>query len=277
MEKYGFVYIWRDKKHNRYYIGMHWGTEDDGYICSSTWMMQAFNLRPQDFKRKIIERVYTNRKDLYEREKYWLSFIKDEEIKVKYYNLSKNVNDTWLNEDSKKSRREKISIKTKEAMNKPEVREKYLKGLETRKPTNAPETVEKRRQSMIKTMAKKFPVEQRAEYDRAEQGSDLHRERLSGAAKQLWSNRTEDQKREISEKISQKNKGLRNRAGHINTDEHRRKISESQKGKIVSQETRGKISEKIKGQKRTVEQRKAQSERIKLSWAKKKEGLVNGD
>ena len=77
MEKYGFIYIWRDKKYNRYYIGMHWGLEEDGYICSSTWMTQAYKIRSHDFKRRIIERVYTNRKDLYEREKYWLSFIND--------------------------------------------------------------------------------------------------------------------------------------------------------------------------------------------------------
>ena len=35
MEKYGFVYIWFDRKHKRYYIGCHWGHEDDGYVCSS--------------------------------------------------------------------------------------------------------------------------------------------------------------------------------------------------------------------------------------------------
>ena len=23
-EKYGFVYIWHDRKHKRYYIGSHW-------------------------------------------------------------------------------------------------------------------------------------------------------------------------------------------------------------------------------------------------------------
>ena len=43
MEKYGFVYIWYDRKHKRYYIGSHWGSEDDGYICSSTHMNHAFN------------------------------------------------------------------------------------------------------------------------------------------------------------------------------------------------------------------------------------------
>lgn len=28
-EKYGFVYIWFDKKHKRFYIGCRWGTEND--------------------------------------------------------------------------------------------------------------------------------------------------------------------------------------------------------------------------------------------------------
>jgi len=32
MEKYGFVYLWYDKKHKRYYIGCRWGKENDGYI-----------------------------------------------------------------------------------------------------------------------------------------------------------------------------------------------------------------------------------------------------
>jgi len=32
MQKYGFVYIWFDRKHKRYYIDSHWGKEDDSYI-----------------------------------------------------------------------------------------------------------------------------------------------------------------------------------------------------------------------------------------------------
>ena len=47
-EKYGFVYIWRDRKHNRYYVGSHWGHTGDGYICSSSWMKQAYKRRPDD-------------------------------------------------------------------------------------------------------------------------------------------------------------------------------------------------------------------------------------
>lgn len=159
MEKYGFVYIWYDRKHKRYYIGMHWGSEDDGYICSSNWMRDAYKRRPQDFKRKILEKIYTNRKELYEREQYWLSQIKEEELKVRYYNLRKKVNDTWLSENKKLKRVERISQKTKEAMQRPEVREKYLKALETRNNRSAdPEVREKRRKSMMGKNAGKITV-----------------------------------------------------------------------------------------------------------------------
>lgn len=34
--KYGFVYLWFDRKHKRYYVGCHWGTTEDGYVCSSS-------------------------------------------------------------------------------------------------------------------------------------------------------------------------------------------------------------------------------------------------
>jgi hypothetical protein len=85
-EKYGFVYLWRDRKHKRYYIGSHWGHEDDGYVCSSQWMKRSMKRRPQDFKRRILKYVY-DRTILLEEEYKWLSMIKKEEIKVRYYNL----------------------------------------------------------------------------------------------------------------------------------------------------------------------------------------------
>jgi hypothetical protein len=91
MEKYGFVYLWRDKKYNRYYVGSHWGTEEDGYICSSNWMRNSYNRRPSDFKRKIIYKIYSDRKILLEKEHYYLSLIKQEELGVKYYNHTSYV------------------------------------------------------------------------------------------------------------------------------------------------------------------------------------------
>lgn len=98
MEKYGFVYLWYDKKHKRFYIGSHWGTEDDGYICSSRWMRKAYRRRPEDFKRRIIQRV-VERNFLLVEEQKWLNMIKPEEKKFKYYNLNTDVSNPWWNDE----------------------------------------------------------------------------------------------------------------------------------------------------------------------------------
>lgn len=85
-EKYGFVYIWRDKMRKMFYIGCHWGSIDDRYICSSNRMRDAFRRRPSDFKRRILESNIKDRKLLLDREYVWLQKIKQEELSKKYYN-----------------------------------------------------------------------------------------------------------------------------------------------------------------------------------------------
>jgi len=95
IEKYGFIYIWRDKKHKRYYVGSHWGTEDDGYICSSTWMRNSYKRRSEDFKRRILSFIYTNRKDLLKEEQRFLDMIKPKEVKIRYYNLLTSAGQRW--------------------------------------------------------------------------------------------------------------------------------------------------------------------------------------
>ena len=100
--KHGFVYIWYDRKHKRYYIGSHWGREDDGYICSSRWMRKAYRRRPQDFKRRIISRVIKGRGDLLQEEYKWLQLISDNEIGKKYYNLTKHLNGHWVTDEEKR-------------------------------------------------------------------------------------------------------------------------------------------------------------------------------
>lgn len=151
MEKYGFVYIWFDRKHKRYYIGCHWGNETDGYICSSSNMKSAYNRRPNDFKRKIISRIYSDKKTLLEEEYRWLNQIKTSELGVRYYNLHNHHFSHWsANANQAKTLSERISQKTKEAMYRPEVREKYLAGLAKRdNGSSRPEVREKRRQSMM--------------------------------------------------------------------------------------------------------------------------------
>lgn len=110
MEKYGFIYIWYDKKHKRFYVGSHWGNENDGYICSSNWMRDAYRRRPCDFKRRIIKRLYTSHKDLLMEEDRYLKMIKDSELGKKFYNLRKNTFERawYLNEDRKLTVGEKI-------------------------------------------------------------------------------------------------------------------------------------------------------------------------
>ena len=90
--RFGFIYIWYDRKKQKYYIGSHWGKEDDGYICSSTRMRNAYNRRPSDFKRRILERhhniIYT---DLLKREEIWLLKIAPTELNNKYYNYRRDI------------------------------------------------------------------------------------------------------------------------------------------------------------------------------------------
>lgn len=49
-----FVYCWTDHKTNKIYIGSHKGDVDDGYVCSSKYMMEEYNARPLDFTRQIV-------------------------------------------------------------------------------------------------------------------------------------------------------------------------------------------------------------------------------
>lgn len=115
IKKYGFVYIWRDRKHKRYYVGSHWGTIDDGYICSSRWMRRSYNKRPSDFKRRILKITTGVRDDLYTEEQLWLNLIKPSEIKPindhpRYYNLAVTVKNPWYRtEEGVKTVGEKIS------------------------------------------------------------------------------------------------------------------------------------------------------------------------
>jgi hypothetical protein len=96
MEKYGFVYIWRDRKHKRFYIGSHWGTETDGYICSSRWMRKAYRRRPDDFKRRVVSRIYSDRVTLFLEEERWIGMIQKEEIGKRYYNLKFGSQNHWV-------------------------------------------------------------------------------------------------------------------------------------------------------------------------------------
>lgn len=117
-EKYGFVYIWYDIKHKRFYIGCHWGHIHDGYICSSNWMRDAYNRRPQDFRRRIIK-TNLSREDMYVEEQRYLSMIDSNKISPnsrspRYYNLHLSSKDPWHKYDENiKTIGQKISASKK--------------------------------------------------------------------------------------------------------------------------------------------------------------------
>jgi hypothetical protein len=91
-----FIYIWFNKVKRKFYIGKHYGSVNDGYVCSSKAMLIDYNRNPEHFKRKILE--YVNEIDgnqSLQAELKWLSMIPDEQLGKKYYNLkNKNFGNT---------------------------------------------------------------------------------------------------------------------------------------------------------------------------------------
>jgi hypothetical protein len=110
MEKYGFVYIWFDRKRKMYYVGCHYGTHEDGYICSSDRMRNARRRRPHDFKRRILVTGISTLEETFAIEHKWFGLIKEEELGKKYYNLRKHKWGHWSTDiDSRLTVGEKIS------------------------------------------------------------------------------------------------------------------------------------------------------------------------
>jgi hypothetical protein len=144
-DKYGFVYIWYDRTRKMFYIGSHWGREDDGYICSSNRMRDAYRRRPDDFRkrdgtpnRRILMRIYTSRENLLAEEQYWLDMIKDEELvtnnttsvdrekKVRYYNMTTVVQRSWHYNDERRTEVGKIISAAKKGKSLPCTPEKAI-------------------------------------------------------------------------------------------------------------------------------------------------------
>lgn len=85
--RFGFIYLWRDSKRNKYYLGSHLGELNDGYVGSNKRLMCAYKSRPETFKRRILEQHdRCNLEWLRERENRWLSLVTPEKLHNKYYN-----------------------------------------------------------------------------------------------------------------------------------------------------------------------------------------------
>lgn len=86
--KPGFVYLWKDTKRNKFYLGSHSGFLNDGYVGSNNHLLCAYRARPETFRRRILE-YYQSCPNSFirEREQKWLSLIKIDELNLKYYNI----------------------------------------------------------------------------------------------------------------------------------------------------------------------------------------------
>lgn len=158
MKKSGFIYLWWDIKRNKYYLGSHLGLPDDGYIGSNKRFLSAYKSRPNTFKRKILENVsFTSYEELRKRENAWLSLIKDEELRKKYYNEKKVAAGgdifSTLSESQKKSYREKNSKKSKEMWNRLSEEERFVRMSITNKKRRAKWT-EKSKKSQADKVSK---------------------------------------------------------------------------------------------------------------------------
>ena len=165
-QKYGIIYLWFDKKKKRYYLGAHWGTENDGYICSSKWMKNTYKRRPETFKRRILEKNINSKENMFLREDAWLSKIKDSELGKRYYNLQKHWKH-W-NSDQKKSLsvREKLSEATKRLHQDPVYRNKYLEG----RKNLPPRSEEAKRKTALANTGKKRTEETKQKISKAQKG-----------------------------------------------------------------------------------------------------------
>lgn len=175
-EKFGFVYIWFDKYRKMFYIGCHWGYENDRYICSSNRMRLAYYRRPSDFKRRIIKKIYTTKADMFIEEANWLDRIKKEELGKRYYNLTKNAKNHYHGSANAKATYKKISDTMKEKHHDPEYKKIYMKGrkkLRGRK--QSAEIVEKRRQAILN----------------GKKSDPAHQKEVSNKMKDIWQQRRE--------------------------------------------------------------------------------------
>lgn len=210
----GFVYLWFDRKHKRYYIGSHWGAEDDGYICSSNWMYHAIKRRPSDFKRRILKRITSSRMDLYIEEERWLSMTKPAELKKRYYNLHRGGTKHWTAYPHAKSVKEKISAGTKAAMADPKVRKRYLKGIKGRDTRSSDPAVRAKRGAAISaTLAIKYAdlrAQRALEPPRPRFNSEEYVASMAAATSATWSR--PGYRERVGKKISA---GLKGKPGNM--------------------------------------------------------------
>ncbi len=218
----GFVYLWRDRKRNKYYVGSHMGVPNDGYVCSSKVMFRVYRKRPQDFKRKVLKFVVADSlKGIREEEQKWLSLIKQSELGFKYYNFKRVASggrgSGYKLTDVHRQRIGESRIGEKNWSKRPEVRAKISASVSL-----LPRTPESNRKRSEKLKGRKYP------------GRKL----------------TEEHRHAISE----------GNKGKVLSKEHRKSLLKANVGKKYSEETLSKMSLSHLGKKPSEETRRKMRE-----------------
>lgn len=123
-----FVYCWTDKDTNKLYVGSHKGSADDGYVCSSKYMLAEYAQRPQDFSRQIVARG--SHSDMRKFEAVILQSV-NAKINEGFYNRHNNDGlyfDGWQKGQMSTEHRKKLSESAKKRKLSPEHKEKLHQG-----------------------------------------------------------------------------------------------------------------------------------------------------
>lgn len=144
-----FVYIWTNISTKQKYIGVHKGTPDDGYICSSKTMLEDYKINPTIFKRDII--AHGSFDDMYDLESKLLREV-DAAKNPQYYNQSNNNGKFYMSrmpESGKEKLRKKAlgRVAPNKGTSNPKQKEKMLHNNPMKNPEIAAKAIETRRKN----------------------------------------------------------------------------------------------------------------------------------
>lgn len=189
-------------------------------------MRHAYRKRPEDFKRKILQKISTNRNDLYIAEQYWMDFIKLSELRHKYYNLSNKAGRHWTSENTKRTG---------------SIKEKISAGLKA-KYENDPEWSAAKKKHMSEVG--KLGLSKETQFGNV----PAWNKGLTGV-QEAWNKRQTDmpwsgkERPDVSKRMSENNPNVSGKSmlGKSHSEESKKKASASNIGKIRSEETKANI------------------------------------
>jgi hypothetical protein len=184
-----FVYCWTDHLTGKLYVGVHKGSQEDGYICSSKIVKEEYKKRPKDFSRQIIAHgVY---KEMVRLESSILESA-DAAHDEMYYNQH-NVDMKRYNKGHDEKTRQKIretNLKTwqsqelRDSIGRSKIGNKYFCGK-----THTEESKHKISQASI---GKKMSKDAREKMSTSHQGKSLdeeHKKKISESIAKWWEKR----------------------------------------------------------------------------------------